>query len=202
MNYKIVSVDFQNDFSLPGGISHKNRPRPSVDFTRETLFPFLRQRGLKIAEIISDYRPPRPGDRGDLCHPGEWGYESIIPADVKNDNIWIKCMNSPVWVRENIGETAKTPGLPYQDPESFNKWLLETVGRPEDTEVVLIGLTADCCVMCTGQELNWRGYKVHVLKEASDTDSGDQAEKEYILNNPPARNWVFPISWDELKAIL
>jgi len=198
MKIKIISVDLQKDFSDPKGKHHK--PRPSVDFVKKTVVPYLRDKNIKISEIISDYRLPRPGDKDNSCNPGTFGYESEIPEDVKNKNIWIKCMNSPIWTRENIGDPDKKAGLPYQNPEKFTKWLEEVAGNPQDVgTVVLIGLTADCCVFCTAQELCFRAYNVRILEEAVDTYSGSQKEKEQILNNPPLSNWAEPISWEELK---
>jgi nicotinamidase-related amidase len=201
MNIKIISVDFQNDFTSEGGISYRPN-RPSVDFVKNILCPFLKHHGLKIAEIVSDYRPPRPGDRGNLCHPGQWGYESEIPSDCKEKNIWIKCMNSPVWTRQNIGEANKEPGLPYQDVKAFNTWLEEAVGKPDQVDmVVLIGLTADCCVLCTSQELNFRAYNVRTLVEATDMSRGNESDKIQMLNSRPANNWMKPISWHEFKKL-
>jgi nicotinamidase-related amidase len=198
MNYKFISIDFQNDFTTEKGICYL--PRPSVFFVEKLLVPYLKQENIKISEIISDYRQPRPGDRGDSCHPGEWGYESQIPNEVKHDDIWIKCMNSPIWIRENIGDKSKDPGLPYQAPEEFDNWLIKNIGQPnDDLEVILFGLTVDCCVLCTAQQLSWRGYKVRILDKATDTYSGKQKEKEYILNNPPLNNWASKISWEEIK---
>lgn len=200
MQTRIISVDLQKDFSAKGG--KEFRLRPSVGFIRNTLIPFLRKRNIKIAEIVSDYRQPRPGDRGDCCHPGEDGYVSEIPDDIKLKNVWIKSMNSPIWARENIGVANKKTGLPYQDPEAFIKWLYSTVGKPEEVEIILIGLTIDCCVFCTAQELKWQAYNVKILKEGVDTYSGDQKEKEMILNNIPLTNWATVISWSELKKKL
>lgn len=197
---KVISIDLQKDFSAKGGKWFKQRP--SVDFIKNIIVPFLRERNIKIAEIISDYRQPRPGDSGDGCHPGTEGCFSEIPTDVKLKNVWIKCMNSPIWTRKNIGVANKKPGLPYQDTEDFTKWLNSVIGKPEDVEIVLIGLTIDCCVFCTAQELKWRGYNVKILKEGVDTYSGNQKEKETILNNPPLTNWAAVISWDELKKKL
>lgn len=194
---KIISVDFQKDFTSIGGVCYK--PRQSVKFVKENLVPFLKKNNLKIVEIISDYRQPRPGDRGNLCHPGENGYESDIPNDVKKKDVWIKCMNSPIWTRKNIGISNKKPGLPYQDPNAFNKWLEKNLGKPEDAEIVLIGLTIDCCVLSVAQELNWRGYKVKILEQAVDSYSGNLKEKKQILNNPPLTNWAQVISWKNLK---
>lgn len=199
MRTKIVSIDFQKDFTAEGGICYK--PRPSVDFVKNTLVPFLEQNNLKIAEIISDYRQPRPGDRGDCCHPGEWGYESEIPESAKEKDVWIKCMNSPLWVRDNIGDPTKQPGIPYQDPKKFNEWIEKVIGKSKDTEVVLVGLTLDCCVLCTAQELNFRGYKVKILKEAVDVYSGEQSEKE-ALYKAPVENWADVINWEEAQRLL
>ena len=179
MKTKIISIDFQKDFTAEGGICYKLRP--SVDFVKNTLVPHLENKNLKIAEIISDYRQPRPGDRGDCCRPGEWGYESEISESAKEKEVWIKCMNSPLWVRDNIGDPTKQPGLPYQDPKKFSEWIEKIIGKPEDTEVVLVGLTLDCCVLCTAQELNFRGYKVKILKEAVDAYSGEQSEKKHFV---------------------
>ena len=193
---KIVSVDFQKDFTAPGGLHY--RVRPSVDFVKNVLIPHLAERDIKVAEIVSDYRQPRPGDRGDCCRPGEWGYESEIPASVKDAHVWIKCMNSPIWVRENGGDPGKPPGLPYQDTKKFDEWIAETVGESDDTEVVLIGLTLDCCVLCAAQEFSFRGFSVNVLSEAVDTYSGDQDEKELAAKGP-LKNWATLIDWVEFQ---
>ena len=199
MKTKIISIDFQKDFASPDGICY--RPRESVNFVKTTLIPYLLEKNIKIAEIISDYRQPRLGDRGDCCKPGDKGYESEIPDEVKDDNVWIKCMNSPIWVRDNIGDKDKTPGLPHQDPEAFDTWLVEVVGDPKDTQIILIGLTLDCCVLCAAQELDFRGYTVKILKEAVDTYFGDQDEKEDICD-VLVRNWADVISWEEVKKLL
>jgi nicotinamidase-related amidase len=93
--------------------------------------------------------------------------------------------------------------VPYQDPDLFDKWLNKVVGKPSELEmVVLMGLTADCCVFCTAQELSWRGYNVRLLSEGVGTYSGKKKEKEMILRNPPLTNWAEEISWNELKRLL
>lgn len=68
--------------------------------------------------------------------------------------------------------------------------------------VMLIGLTVDCCVLCTAQELSFRGYTVKILEEATDSYSGDFQEKMDILDNKPLKNWAERISWEELKLML
>lgn len=198
MGIKIVSIDFQKDFTNEGGICYK--PRPSVDFVKKTLVPYLEKKNQKIAEVISDYRQPRPGDRSDCCRPGEWGYESEIPELAKEKDIWMKCMNSPIWVRDNLGDPTKQPGLPYQNPKKFSEWVGKVIGRPEDIEVILIGLTLDCCVLCTAQEFNFRGYRVKILKEAVDAYSGKQIDKESLCTTP-IRNWADVMDWEELQRL-
>ena len=142
-----IAVDLQNEFASKGG-SHFVL-RPSVGFVKDVLIGFLRKKGIRTAEIISDYRQPRPGDPRDICRPGEWGYESIIPRDIVKNDVWVKCMNPPIWVRDNIGDPEKEPGIPYQDPKRFDSWLSENVGSPGDTDnIVLFGLTLDRCVLC------------------------------------------------------
>lgn len=196
MKYKIISIDFQKDFVLKGGKSY--RGRPAIKFIKDILIPYLIDKNIKIAEIVSDYRQPRLGDRGNCCKPGEWGYESEIPKIIKNKNIWIKCMNSPIWTRNNIGDSNKKPGLPFQDSKKFNEWIKKTIGSPKITEIILIGLTLDCCVLCTAQEFNFRGYKVKILKDATDTYSGDQKEKDDICKSV-ITNWASIITWKEFQ---
>ncbi len=194
---RIISVDFQKDFSAEGGACY--RVRPCTDFIRDVLVPHLRQRDARVAEIVSDYRLPRPGDRFECCVPGTAGYESEIPDDVKHPRVWIKCMNSPIWVRENGGVADRPPGLPYPDPAAFTAWLNGTVGSVDEAgDIVLIGLTLDCCVLCTAQELSFRGYRVRFLVEAVDTYSGSAEEKRALLQVPLA-NWGQPISWAQLR---
>jgi len=198
---KIISIDFQREFTSPDG--QWFNPGKSVGFVKETLVPFCRAQDLKIFEIISDYRQPRPGDAGDGCYPGTLGYQSEIPPDVKSPDVWVKCMNSPIWVRENIGQAGALPGLPYQAPDLFTEWLGKTIGPPQEEEfITLVGLTVDWCVFCTAQELSWRGYAVKILEEATDAVGGDLAYKNQLLTKSPLLNWAGVIRWQELQAFL
>lgn len=187
----------QKDFAAKGG-KHFHE-HPNVEFVSATLIPFMRDHNLKLAEIVSDYRQPRPGDRDSSCLPATSGYESVIPDDVKLQPVWIKCMNSPIWTRENAGDPSKNPGYPYEDTKRLGEWLDKAVGKPGEVDVALIGLTIDCCVLCAAQELSMRGYKVFVLKEGVDPYSGNQEDKEFILSGPILRNWAKVVTWTELK---
>jgi nicotinamidase-related amidase len=109
-------------------------------------------------------------------------------------------MNSPVWVRKGIGNAMEGPGQPYQDPAGFDEWLRATVGTDAST-VVLAGLSLDACILCTAQELTFRGYDVRVLKEATDTRSGRQEEKERMISSPPVSFWSRPMEMKELMAV-
>jgi nicotinamidase-related amidase len=92
--------------------------------------------------------------------------------------VWIKSMNSPVWIRENRGNALAQPGLPYPDPLAFSGWLQRVIGSPQEVEqLILIGLTLDCCVLCKAQELSFRAYSVKFLIEGVDTFSGSLQEK-------------------------
>ena len=202
MNIQFICVDFQKDFSDPRGKWFNGGN--SVNFIKEELIPYLKEKEIKINEIISDYRPPRPGKGGIGCIPGTLGYESDIPNDIKNNDIWIKCMNSPIWVRDNIGDKDKIAGQPYQDPEKFNKWLYKNVGKPDNIDlVILFGLTMDCCVLCTAQELYFRGYNVKILYEAVDSmDSENEEYKRQLSEKSPILTWASFITFDELKNLI
>lgn len=196
--YAFISIDFQNEFGTEGGKFYTSKP--SVTFLKETLFPLLKEKEIKINEIISDNRSPRHGHRGDGCVPGTWGYESIIPTDLQK-SLWIKSANSPLWTRDNAGDPANEATEPYPAPEKFGKWLDENVGKVGEVIPVLIGLTADCCVLSTAQELDWRGYKPLVLREAVDHASGKIEDRDQVLKSPVS-NWADIIDWEELKKNL
>ena len=162
MKYEFISVDIQNEFAAKGGKFYSRKP--SIHFLNKKLFPYFRAHHIKVNEIISDYRQPRPGDGGDGCYPGEWGYASLIPNDLRK-SLWIKCMNSSIWIRKNIGIANKKPGLPYPDSEKFGKWIAKNIGKPSHVRPVIFGLTIDCCVLSAVQEFTWRGFKPIVIRE-------------------------------------
>ncbi len=197
MGIQFLSVDLQNDFAAEGGKHYS--PKPSIQFLRGEFFLFLKERDVKISEIISDYRQPRPGDRDESCMPGTWGYESIVPREFVKSQ-WIKCMNSPIWIRDNIGDVSKKPGLPRQDAEGFGGWLKQSIGEPGEVQPVIFGLTLDCCVLSTIQELSWRGYYPQLLIEGTDHYSGKPEDKEATLKI--VSNWAKPVRWEDIKGLL
>ncbi len=198
MKYEFISVDLQNDFATDGGKHYKYRP--CVDFLKENVFSFLKEKGIKVNEIVSDYRQPRPGDKDESCTPGTWSYESIVPKEIVKSQ-WIKCMNSPIWVRENAGNAEKIAGFPYQDTEKFGKWLEENVGDPKEVTPILFGLTLDCCVLSTLQELNWRGYYPKVIYEGADHYKATEEAKKMVIESVVG-NWAKVVHWEELKKEL
>lgn len=198
VKYSFIAVDLQNDFAEESGAFFIHGQWKN--FLKGILFPFIKKVNVKVNEIISDYRQPRPGDRRDCCHPGKWGYDSIVPKEIVKST-WIKSMNSPVWVRENIGRPDKAPGWPYPDPVSFGDWLKENIGVPEVTVPVVFGLTIDCCVLSTLQELSWRGYYPLVIKEGVAHSSGKISDRDSILKSP-IPNWSEIVTFDELKKKL
>ena len=196
MKYEFIAVDIQNEFASKGGKFYS--PKPSIIFLKKVLFPFLNKKNIKINEILSDYRQPRPGDSGDGCYPGKWGYESLIPNKLKKST-WIKCMNSPIWIRKNIGKKDEKPGLPYPDSKKFGKWIDKNIGKSKEVIPVIFGLTIDCCVLSTVQEFRWRGYEPIVIREAVDHASGKEQDKNLVLKKTAIRWWAKVISWNEFK---
>ncbi len=194
---QVITVDLQNEFASKGGKCW--RQRPSVDFLKQIFFPFLEERKMQIHEIISDYRQPRQGDRGDCCYPGTWGYQSIIPDKLRK-SLWIKSMNSPVWVRKGLGKPGFS-GLPYPDHQAFETWLKKNIGKPERVVPLLIGLTIDCCVLSTLQELSWLGYAPVVLRQGVDHRTGRIEDRDQILESPVS-NWARVVEWGKLREEL
>ncbi len=196
-----LCVDLQNDFASEGGRYYV--PGSSLGFVRDVLVPFMRESGAKAVEIISDYRQPRKGDPRDCCRPGEWGFISQLPEDVRKGKQWVKSMNSPVWTRKGAGDPDTEPDEPYQDPDDFGRWLSENLGAPEGSRtVVVFGLTLDRCVLSTVMELSWRGYRPLVLTEATDLSSGDAAGKNMFLRSIPFIHWGEVVDFKELKRLV
>jgi len=110
-------------------------------------------------------------------------------------------MNSPVWVRKNIGKENIKPGLPYSDSKAFSKWIAKHIGKPDKTTPVIFGLTIDCCVLSTIQEFSWRGYKPIVIREAVDHASGKKNDRDVILEKTAIRWWAKVMSWRDFLAL-
>lgn len=199
MAIQIVSIDLQNEFCTEGGALY--RPRASVPFITDTLLPFVRKRGYRIVEIISDYRATEPGTGASTCVPGQWGYQSLIPTDAKHPSVWVKAEPSPAWTREGAGQAKQIPGQPYPAPNALSEWLATTIGSPTaGQEIILVGLMLEICVFSTLQELKYRGYHVKVLVEGVDTFSGNVEQKQQFLTT------IFPfwgqaLSWQQMEGV-
>ncbi len=198
---RLMAVDLQYDFTRPKG-QHFKPERTSVNFVRKEIIPFLVEKEIKIAEIISDYRQPRPGDLDDSCRPGEWGYTSEIPDDLVETR-WIKCLNSPLYTRKNIGVEKRKPGKPEADAEGFYSWLNGCIRRDYHNmgTFILFGLTLDCCVLCTAQAIRFHGYDVKIVMEGTDTYDGFPLNKTVVMNRV-LRNWAEPVTWAEAQGML
>ena len=197
--YEFIVVDIQNEFATEGGKFYTYKP--SVTFLNEKIFPFLKEKKIKVNEIVSDYRQPRPGDSGEGCIPGSWGYESVLPKDLRK-SLWVKCMNSPIWIRKNIGRSDKNPGLPYADSNAFGRWIKKYIGSAEKVTPVIFGLTIDCCVLSTVQEFRWRGYSPIIIREAVDTANGIVEDRDLVLEKTAIRWWGKTVNWEDFKKEL
>lgn len=190
---RLISVDFQNDFVSPGGVHFQGQP--CIEFVTGTVVPFAREHGIPVAEIISDYRSPGGDDGDNTCVPGQWGYESQIPADLKPVGSWVKASIAPTWVRDGGGVADARPGLVRPDPAGFTSWLDVTIGPPgHGGPVVIMGLMLEVCVLATLIELRLRGYPAAVLIEGVDTGDGDRRRKLEFLDTL-AGFWGQPMTW-------
>jgi nicotinamidase-related amidase len=198
---RLLSVDFQHDFVSPGGVHY--RGQPCVEFVTGTVVPFARAHGVGLAEIVSDYRSPG-GEDADAatCVPGQWGYESAIPVDVKPVAPWVKASIAPTWVRDGGGRADTVPGPVRSDPTGFASWLDVAIGPPDRSEpVVIMGLVLEVCVLATLIEIRLRGYPAVVLIEGVDTYDGDQNRKLEFLDTL-AGFWGSPVTWTDCAAAL
>ncbi len=198
MKYEFIAVDLQNEFATEGGRFYT--PKPSIQFLHSILFPYLKEKDIKINEIVSDYRQPRPGDGGDGCYPGSWGYQSLIPNELRK-SLWVKSMNSPIWIRDGIGDKNKIPGKPYPDSNAFGAWVEQNIGKPGAVRPIIFGLTIDCCVLSTVQEFRWRGFEPVVIKEAVDHASGKAEDRNIILEKTAIRWWAEIFDWEDFRKL-
>lgn len=111
-------------------------------------------------------------------------------------------MNSPIWIRKNIGIAKKKPGLPMADSKAFGKWIKKNIGTLEDTTPVIFGLTIDCCVLSTVQEFRWRGFKPIIIREAVDTSNGIIEDRDIVLEKTALRWWGKTMKWEDFKKLL
>lgn len=196
-NYEFLCVDFQKDFACADG---KNFNKGNgARFIQDTLYPYLVANGIRVAEIVSDYRLPRGKSKNESCIPGTDGYESLLPNKLRKGKPWVKCMHNPLWTRKNIGVANAPLGEIYQDSQGFNKWIAEHI---ECKKVVLFGLTADCCVLQVASELYFRGYDVYVIYEATDPMNERLEHKDSIMYRSSLNIYATTIHFDELVAML
>lgn len=196
---RLISVDFQHDFVAPGGVHY--RGQPCVAFVTGTVVPFARTHGIAVAEIVSDYRSPG-GDADTTCVPGQWGYESAIPAEVKPAAPWVKASIAPSWGRDGGGQANTMPGPARSDPTGFSTWLDAVLGPPDRSEpVVIMGLVLEVCVLATLIEIRLRGYPATVLIEGVDTYDGDQRRKLEFLDTL-AGFWGSLVTWAQCAVAL
>lgn len=195
---RLISVDFQNDFVSPGGVHHCGQP--CVGFVTDTVVPYARAHGIAVAEIVSDYRSAGGDDADDTCVPGQWGFESAIPADLKPAAPWVKASIAPTWVRDGGGVADAVPGPERPDPAGFTAWLDATIGPPDAGEpIVVMGLVLEVCVLATLIDLRLRGYPAAVLTEGVDTYDGDRRRKQEFLDTL-AGFWGQPMTWAALAG--
>lgn len=195
-----IAIDFQRDFTDSRGKCYCKGD--SVHFVKSNLIPFFREKALKTLEIVSDYRRPRNG-LTTSCDPNDWGFVSEVPDDVKHQNIWVKAMHNPIWVRENGGSKLTSTDFPYPDPKGFSTWVSNNIGSPtKDQLIILYGLTLEVCVLAVAQELYYRGYQVKVLYEATDPMNERLAHKDCIVFHSSLSVYAEVIHYDEMKQLI
>ncbi len=182
-----LAIDLQREFVSSDGKAYVYRP--SVDVIQNTLFPFLRETGVQVAEVVSDYRFPILGVEEEYCVPGTAGYESIVPADLRNGRPWIKANTGLAWVRKNGGISDSVTGLPFPDWAALEAWTRIHLG-PLGSTVIMFGLTLDCCVMRAAQDLRDLGYRIEIVIDATDTYRGTAENKEAVLRSDVFRNFA------------
>ena len=197
MDFDLISVDFQYDFADEDGLNF-NKGK-SVGFVKNTLIPFLKNSGVQVSEIISDYRLPRGKSKNESCVPGTRGFESLIPMELRKGEQWIKCMHNPIWIRKKAGKENAELGDVYQDPNAFDAWVLQQIRH---RKVILFGLTADCCILQVASELYFRGYDVYIIYEATDPMNERLNYKNEIMFHSTLSIYAKTIHFDDFKNMV
>ena len=197
MNVDLISVDFQSDFAEESGANFIKGK--SISFIKTVLIPYLKENNIKVSEVISDYRLPRGKSNNESCVPGTRGFASLIPNELRKGVPWIKCMHNPLWTRENIGIPQAIVGNIFQDPTTFNQWISQQI---QCKDVVLFGLTAECCVLQLASELYFRGFNVYVIYEATDPMNERLFFKDEIMYHSTLNIYSKTIRFDEFKNMI
>lgn len=195
--FDFLCVDFQYDFANVKG--QKFTKGESVEFIINELFPFFVKYDIKVSEILSDYRLPRGKSENELCVPGDIGFISLLPDNLRRGKPWIKCMHNPLWVRENIGVPNAKLGPIYQNPEAFNQWIKEHL---QTKNVILFGETAECCLLQVASELYFRGFNVYYIYEATDPMAERLLDKDKILFNSTVSIYVKTVKYSEFIEMI
>lgn len=94
-------------------------------------------------EIVSDHRTEGGDEADTTCVPGQWGYRSAMPADLRSVSPGVKASIAPTWVRDGGGRAGAVPGPAKADPVGFTTWLESSLGPAASTgPVVIVGLVA------------------------------------------------------------
>ena len=197
IDFDLLCIDFQKDFADDNGINF-NKGK-SVYFIKNTLFPLLIDKNIKVSEIISDYRLPRGKSKNESCVPGTFGYESLLPKELRKGEAWIKCMHNPLWTRMNIGEKDAKLGEPYQDSAGFNLWIEKHL---KNKKVVLFGLTTECCVLQVASELYFRGFDVYCIYEGTDPMNERLGYKDEIIYHSTFALYAKAVKFNEFLQMI
>lgn len=78
---------------------------------------------------------------------------------------WPFALQPPSWPGYRLVPEVAELGLPTLDTETFGKWTAELAGRVVD-ELVLAGVSTDCCVLSTALAAADAGIRVLVAEQA------------------------------------
>jgi len=78
---------------------------------------------------------------------------------------WPFALQPPSWPGYQLVPEVAELGLPTLDTETFGKWTAELAGRV-DEELVLAGVSTDCCVLSTALAAADAGIRVLVAEQA------------------------------------
>jgi biuret amidohydrolase len=160
----ILVIDMQADFCAPGGymdrLGYDLAPlRAPIDPIRRVLAA-ARPLGYLVVHTREGYRPDladvQPWKRGDRIEIGEAG--PLGRALVRGETGW-----------DFIPEMAPQPGEPVFDKAGYGPFaftdLDATLRRRSIANLIVTGVTTDCCVQSTVREALDRGYDCLVLED-------------------------------------
>ena len=184
-----IVVDMQNDFCHPDGwlasIGVDVTPAKSPIEPLQTLLPALRSQQVPILWVNWGNRPDLLNISAGLRHVYNPTGEGVGLADPLPKN-GAPVLTKDSWAAAVVDELEQLPtDIKVDKYRMSGFWdtpldsILKNLGR---TTLLIAGVNADQCVLCTLQDANFLGYDCILLQDCTATTSPDYCMQATVYN--------------------